>query len=56
MRKGLPVISLIDSHAHLDMDAFDQDREGVISRARTAGVQTIITVGIDLEKRPLQSH
>jgi TatD DNase family protein len=36
---------LIDSHAHLEMEAFDSDRDEVIGRARQAGVDRIITVG-----------
>lgn len=39
----------IDSHAHLDMEAFDPDREEVIDRAFQKGVFKIITIGIDLE-------
>ena len=39
----------IDSHAHLDMETFDQDREEVIARAFQRGVTKIITIGIDLE-------
>jgi TatD DNase family protein len=39
---------VIDTHAHLDMDAFDEDREEVISRACESGVTTIITIGIDI--------
>lgn len=35
----------IDSHAHLEMDAFDSDRQDVIDRARGDGVGAIITVG-----------
>ncbi len=38
-----------DSHAHLDLEQFDPDREDVIERARTAGVTGINVVGIDLE-------
>lgn len=45
----MPGLSIIDTHAHLDMEAFNEDREAVISRAKAAGVETIITVGIDLE-------
>ena len=35
----------VDSHAHLDGDRFDSDREQVIARAREAGVQTIVAIG-----------
>jgi len=37
----------VDSHCHLEMEAFDGDRAAVIDRAREAGVETIITVGTD---------
>ncbi|MCX5850302.1 MAG: TatD family hydrolase [Deltaproteobacteria bacterium] len=39
---------LIDSHAHLEMEEFDSDREDVIKRAREGGVDFIITVGTNL--------
>ena len=42
------VISLIDTHAHLDMPEFDSDRFGIICRAKEAGVEKIISIGIDL--------
>jgi TatD DNase family protein len=35
----------VDSHAHLDGEKFDSDREQVIARARDAGVQTIVAIG-----------
>jgi TatD DNase family protein len=35
----------VDSHAHIDGPEFDQDREGVIQRARDAGVSAILNVG-----------
>ncbi len=38
----------IDTHAHLDRDDFNSDRERVVSRAREAGVEQIITIGINL--------
>src|SRR5258708_37833526 len=37
---------LVDSHAHLDGPRFDSDRAEVISRARAAGVSTILAIGI----------
>lgn len=39
----------IDSHAHLEMPQFDEDRPEVIERARLNGVKTIITVGTNIE-------
>jgi TatD DNase family protein len=38
-------VPLIDSHCHLDQDAFASDRTAVIARARAAGVGRMITVG-----------
>jgi TatD DNase family protein len=35
----------IDSHAHIEMSDFDNDREGVIQRALDAGVEIIVCVG-----------
>ena len=35
----------VDSHAHLDGKQFDSDREEVITRAREAGVQTMVAIG-----------
>lgn len=42
-------MSLVDTHAHLDADAFDSDRLEMISRAQNAGLTYIVSVGIDLE-------
>lgn len=39
---------LIDSHAHLDMEDFDADRDLVIERALQGGVARMVTIGIDL--------
>lgn len=36
---------LFDTHAHLDQDDFDADRDEVIRRAETAGLERIIAVG-----------
>ncbi|MEW6665941.1 MAG: TatD family hydrolase [Thermodesulfobacteriota bacterium] len=38
-----------DSHAHLDMPEYDQDRDEVLKRAFQAGVRRIIAIGTDLE-------
>src|ERR1051325_3254576 len=35
----------IDSHAHIEMERFDGDREAVIQRALDAGVDLIVNVG-----------
>jgi TatD DNase family protein len=40
---------LIDTHAHLEMREFNDDRESVIRRAREAGVEYIITIGTSVE-------
>lgn len=40
---------MIDSHAHLYLEHFDEDREAVIKRAQDAGVESIINIGIDVE-------
>ncbi|MFQ5561483.1 MAG: YchF/TatD family DNA exonuclease, partial [Nitrospinota bacterium] len=40
---------LIDSHAHLDMQQFDDDRDEVINRALDSGVKLIINVGATLD-------
>jgi len=36
---------LVDSHAHLDFQDFDPDREQVIDRAREIGIKWIVTIG-----------
>jgi len=40
---------LVDTHTHLDQPEFDADREAVIARARQAGVEMIISVGISAD-------
>lgn len=39
---------LIDTHAHLYLDRFNEDREAVLRRARDAGVETIVLPAIDV--------
>jgi len=40
---------VIDTHAHLDVRQFDEDRSQVIEYAFSNGVERIINVGLDLE-------
>jgi TatD DNase family protein len=40
---------MIDTHAHVHDSKFDDDREATLVRARAAGVDTIVTVGCDVE-------
>ena len=40
---------IIDTHAHIDMDAFDDDRSEVIQNAKNNGVDYILNVGCDIE-------
>ena len=37
---------LFDSHAHLNLPEYEEDRAAVLSRARTAGVTRMVNVGI----------
>lgn len=41
--------SMIDSHTHLYWEKFDSDRDLVMDRAKSAGVEAFIVVGIDIE-------
>ena len=36
---------LVDSHCHIDGEAFDADRDDVVQRAREAGVAAMLNVG-----------
>ena len=35
---------LVDSHCHLDFDSFEEDFDDVLSRARGAGIGTMVTI------------
>ena len=35
---------LVDSHCHLDFDAFASELDQVVARAREAGVGTLVTI------------
>src|SRR6201987_3214248 len=39
------LLTLVDSHSHLEMEQFDSDREQMIARAQDAGVETIVAIG-----------
>ena len=39
---------LVDTHAHLSMSGFGDDLDHVLFRARQAGINKILTVGIDI--------
>ncbi len=43
-------MSLIDSHAHLDLPEFKHDIDAVIQRALDNGIESIITVGIGISE------
>ena len=40
---------MIDTHCHIDDEAFASDREFVIARQREAGVQSIVIPGVGVE-------
>ena len=40
---------LIDTHAHLDVEDFDKDRDLVVKRAVDVGLVNILTVGVDID-------
>lgn len=37
---------LVDSHAHLDSQRYDEDRDALLARAWQAGVRTVLSIGI----------
>ena len=42
-------VPLLDTHAHVDFDRFDGDRERVFERARAAGLVSLVNVGVGPE-------
>lgn len=40
----------VDSHCHLDYPELSDDFEGTLAHARNAGVEHMLTIGVDLEK------
>jgi TatD DNase family protein len=45
---------LIDSHAHLDSHRYNDDREAMLRRAREAGVEAVLSIGIG--EGPAEMH
>lgn len=43
---------LVDSHVHLDLQAFDVDRSKVIKRARDAGIAHMVVPAVDVDSWP----
>lgn len=43
---------LFDTHVHLNIEQFDEDRDEVIQRAKAAGVEKMVVVGFDHETIP----
>ncbi|QDP38814.1 TatD family hydrolase [Radiobacillus deserti] len=43
---------LFDTHVHLNVQQFDEDRDEVMDRAREAGVEKMVVVGFDRETIP----
>lgn len=43
------IMKIVDTHCHLDFKDFDADRDAVLGRAVSAGVERIINVGSSLE-------
>ncbi len=45
-------MTLIDSHCHLDFPDFADDLNSVVERARSAGIERMITIGTKVTKAP----
>ena len=43
-------MTIIASHCHLDFPDFANDLDGVVERARAAGVERMITIGTKVSK------
>lgn len=41
---------MVDTHAHIDTEAFDTDRDAVLQRAHAAGIEAIIVPAITIER------
>ena len=43
------MVEFFDSHAHLDDERFDEDREEIIEKIKMSGVTRLISAGYSLE-------
>ncbi|MFA4932677.1 MAG: TatD family hydrolase [Caldisericia bacterium] len=48
--------SYVDTHAHVQMAEFDDDRKDVLQRCRESGVRWIVCPGVDLATSDLAGH
>ena len=46
----------INSHTHLDIDRFDEDREEVVDRALSKDVKYFLNIGTDVESSRTSSE
>ncbi len=44
----MPMLQIVDTHAHICDPVFDEDRSDVLQRAGDAGITAVIAVGEDL--------
>ncbi len=45
-------LELFDTHAHLNVDAFENGVDEVVQRAKAAGLVGIMVIGIDVVDKP----
>ena len=46
------MLELIDSHCHMDVEQFDEDRAETLERAFAAGVSALVVPGIKMPDMP----
>lgn len=44
--------TIVDTHCHLDLEAFDDDRDSVLQRARNKGVRDLVIPGVTASRWP----